>query len=54
MTPKIEIFGQKYAHFGCFEGSFWTIFEGQKSRFLKIFKVVFKALFSDTYTLCYP
>ena len=25
MTPKIENFGQKYAHFGSFEGSFWTI-----------------------------
>ena len=25
MTPKIEILGQKFAHFGRFEGSFLTI-----------------------------
>ena len=25
MTPKIEIFGQNFAHFGCFERSFLTI-----------------------------
>ena len=34
MTPKIEIVGQKYAHFCGFEGSFWTI--------LVVEKVVFR------------
>ena len=60
MTPKSEIFGQKYAHFGGFEGSFWTILRVKKVVFWKFSKLfrsclgTFKALFSDTYTLCYP
>ena len=40
MTPKIEIFGQKFAHFDGSEGSFLTILGGQESRFLDFFKVV--------------
>ena len=40
MTPGIEIFGQKYAHFGCFEGSFLTILGVKKVVFL-IFKKFF-------------
>ena len=60
MTPKIEIFGQKYAHFGGFEGSFWTILRVKKVVFLKFSKLFWsclesvQALFSDTYTLCFP
>ena len=30
MTPKIEILGQKFGHFGGFEGSFLTIFGVKK------------------------
>ena len=30
MTPKIEIFGQKFAHFDGFEGSFLTILGVEK------------------------
>ena len=30
MTPKIEIFGQNFAHFGRFEGSFLTILGVEK------------------------
>ena len=33
MTPKIEIFGQKYAHFGGFKGSFLTILRVEKVGF---------------------
>ena len=38
MTPKIEIFDEKLAHFGSFEGSFLTILGGQKSHFLDFFR----------------
>ena len=31
MTPKIKIIGQKFAHFGGFEGSFLTILGSKKS-----------------------
>ena len=60
MTPESEIYGQKYAHFGGFKGSFWTILRVKKVvlwNFSKLFRsclVTFKALFSDSYTLCYP
>ena len=40
MTSKIEIFGQKFAHFGRFEGSFLTILGVKKldfSTFSKLF-----------------
>ena len=40
MTPKIEILGQKFAHFGRFEGSFLTILGVKKvdfSTFSKLF-----------------
>ena len=40
MTSKIEIFDQKFAHFGGFEGSFLTILEVEKvifSTFSKLF-----------------
>ena len=40
MSPKIETLGQKFAHFGRFEGSFLAIFVVKKSRFLDFFKVV--------------
>ena len=40
MTLKTETLGQNFAHFGQFEGSFLTILEVKKSRFLHIFKVV--------------
>ena len=43
MTPNIEIFGQKYAHFGGFEGSFLTI--------LWVEKVVFWT-FSKLFRMC--
>ena len=39
MTPKIEIIGQKFAHFGTFEGSF-RLFLGSKKSFSGLFKVV--------------
>ena len=40
MTPNIEIFGQNFAHFGSFEGSFLTILGVEKvvfSTFSKLF-----------------
>ena len=40
MTPKIEIVGQKFAHFGGFEGSFLTFLRVEKDffwTFLKLF-----------------
>ena len=40
MTPKIKIFGQKFAHFGTFEGPFLTILGAKKSLFLDFFKVL--------------
>ena len=52
MTPKIEIFDQKYAHFGSVEGSFLTIL-GVKKVILWTFSKLFwsclgsvRALFS--------
>ena len=33
MTPKIEIFGQKFAHFGDFEEQFMTILAVEKDAF---------------------
>ena len=52
MTPKIEIFGQKFAYFGRSEGSFLTILGVKKVvfwTFSKLFRSClgkFKALFS--------
>ena len=40
MTPKIEIFDQKYAHFGSVEGSFLTIL-GVKKVILWTFSKLF-------------
>ena len=40
MTPIIEIFDQKFAHFGRFEGVIFDHFRGRKSHFLDFFKVV--------------
>ena len=42
MTQKIEIFGQNFAHFDRFEGSFLTIL-GRKSHFLDFFEVVLES-----------
>ena len=39
MSTKLEIFCQKFAHFGRFRGSFLTN-KGVKSRFLEFFKDV--------------
>ena len=53
MTPIIEIFGQNFAHFGRFEGSFLTIFVVEKVifwTFSKLFWSCFgsiRALFFD-------
>ena len=44
MSPKIEIFGKKFAQFGRFEGSFFGNFGDRKSRFLDFFKVVWELL----------
>ena len=53
MTPKIEIFGQHFAHFSGFEGSFLTILGAKKVvfwPFSKLFRnflsIVFRYLYS--------
>ena len=48
MTPKIEILGQKFAHFGGFEGSFLTTLRVEKGVFGTFSKITLP------YTLCYP
>ena len=57
MTPIIEILGQKFAHFGGFEGSFLTI-SGSKTNLSDIFQF-FKILgqllsLFATHTSCSP
>ena len=64
MTSKIEIFDQKFAHFGGFGGSFLTILDAEEVVFWPFSKVdrscleIVWALFLDcwgiAYTLCYP
>ena len=44
MTPKIEIFGQKFAHFGRFEGSFLTILGVEKVVFWTFSKLFWSCL----------
>ena len=44
MTPKIEILGQKFAHFGRFEGSFLTILGVKKVDFSTIPKLFWTCL----------
>ena len=44
MTPIIEIFGQKFAHFGGFEGSFLAIFEVKKVIFRTFSKLFWSCL----------
>ena len=44
MTPKIEIFGQNWAHFGGFEGSFLTILGVKKVVFLTFSKLFWSCL----------
>ena len=44
MTPKIEIFDQKFAHFGRFEGSFLTILGVEKVVFWTFSKLFGKCL----------
>ena len=57
MTPKIKILGQKFAHFGRFEGSFLTILGVKKvdfSTFSKLFRTCLGsvwALFSASKSL---
>ena len=44
MTPKIEILGQKFAHFGRFEGSFLTILGVKKVDFWTFSKLFWTCL----------
>ena len=44
MTPKIDIFCQKFAHFGGFEGSFLTILEVKKVDFWTFSKLFWTCL----------
>ena len=44
MTPKIEIFDQKFAHFGNFEGSFLTILGVKKVVFWTFSKLFWSRL----------
>ena len=44
MTPKIEIFDQKFAHFGRFEGSFLTILGVEKAVFWTFSKLFWSYL----------
>ena len=44
MTPKIEIFGQNWAHFGGFEGSFLTILGVKKVVFWTFSKLFWSYL----------
>ena len=44
MAPKIEISGQKYAHFGDFEGSFWIILGVKKVVFGTFSKLFWSSL----------
>ena len=44
MTPKIEIFGQNFAHFGGFEGSFLTILGVKKVVFWTFSKLFWSCL----------
>ena len=59
MTLENEIFGQKYAHSGDFEGTIWTIMRVKKvvfsdfSKLIRSYYGAFKTMFSDTYTLWY-
>ena len=46
MTPKIEIFGQNWAHFGGFEGSFLTILGVKKVVFWTFSKLFWSCLVS--------
>ena len=43
MTPKIEIVGKNFAHFGRFLGVIFDYFERQKSRYLDFFKIVLES-----------
>ena len=47
MTSKIEIFGQKYAHFRSFEGSFLTILVVEKVVFWTLSKLFWSCLVSS-------
>ena len=44
MTPKIKILGQKFAHFGGFEGSFLTILGVKKVDFWTFSKLFWTCL----------
>jgi len=44
MTPKIEILGQKFAHFGRFQGSFSTILGVKKAVFSTFSKLFWNRL----------
>jgi len=44
MTPKIEIFGQNFAHFDRFEGSFSTNFGVEKVVFCTLSKLFWSCL----------
>ena len=50
MTPIIEIFGQNFAHFGGFEGSFLTLFAVKKVVF-RTFSKLFKSCIGSIWAL---
>ena len=51
MTSRIEIFGQKFAHFGRFEGPFLTIL-GSKKSISRLFQSCF-GLVREVCGLCF-
>ena len=53
MTPKIEIFGQQFAHFGGFDGSFLTIL-GVKKSFSGLFSKLFRKCLGNVLSLKSP